>query len=159
MDVVLSLPIHTPTKPHPHSASSTHSILQDPRLILPPTTQTAKRQSQHQTTNQDPNPSPDPDQETRSLSRPPTPDGKQRTGHPVRLILHPITFRRLAFKGPSAVFLLACQLSSSLLHPTSTIFLHIYSWLPRSLAANPLPVSDWGEDISKSKPFKRKCSS
>ncbi|MEQ2227466.1 hypothetical protein ILYODFUR_037958 [Ilyodon furcidens] len=33
--------------------------------------------------------------------------------HPVRLILHPITFRRLAFKGPSAVFILACQLSSS----------------------------------------------
>ncbi|MEQ2284177.1 hypothetical protein AMECASPLE_018870, partial [Ameca splendens] len=59
--------------------------------------------------------------------------------HPVHLILHRITFRRLAFKGPSAVFILACQLSSSLLHPTSTIFLHIYSWLPRSLAANPPP--------------------
>ncbi|MEQ2241951.1 hypothetical protein ILYODFUR_030650 [Ilyodon furcidens] len=77
--------------------------------------------------------------------------------HPVRLIHHPITFRRLVFKGPSAVFLLACQLSSSLRHPTSTIFLHIYSWLPRSLAANPLPVSDRGEDIFKSKPYK--CSS
>ncbi|MEQ2297502.1 hypothetical protein AMECASPLE_035315 [Ameca splendens] len=67
--------------------------------------------------------------------------------HPVRLVLHPITFRRLAFKGPSAVFILACQLSSSLLHPTSTIFLHIYSWLPRSLAANPPPVSDQGEAL------------
>ncbi|KAK5606135.1 hypothetical protein CRENBAI_026618 [Crenichthys baileyi] len=33
--------------------------------------------------------------------------------HPVRLIHHPITFRRLVFKGLSAVFLLACQLSSS----------------------------------------------
>ncbi|MEQ2311077.1 hypothetical protein AMECASPLE_015880 [Ameca splendens] len=64
--------------------------------------------------------------------------------HPVHLILHPITFRRLAFKGPSAVFILACQLSSSLLHPTSTIFLHIYSWLPRYLAANSPPVSDRG---------------
>ncbi|MEQ2292321.1 hypothetical protein AMECASPLE_021989 [Ameca splendens] len=72
--------------------------------------------------------------------------------HPVRLILHPITFRRLAFKGPSAVFILACQLSSSLLHPTSTIFLPFSSRLPRSLAANPPPVSDQGEDISKSKP-------
>ncbi|MED6236367.1 hypothetical protein ATANTOWER_008120 [Ataeniobius toweri] len=60
--------------------------------------------------------------------------------HPVCLILHPITFRRLAFKGPSAVFILACQLSSSLLHPTSTIFLPISSRLPRSLAANPPPV-------------------
>ncbi|MEQ2224663.1 hypothetical protein ILYODFUR_009770 [Ilyodon furcidens] len=78
------------------------------------------------------------------------------TSHPVCLILHPITFRRLAFKGPSAVFILACQLSSSLLHPTSTIFLHIYSWLPCSLAANPPPVSDQGEDISKAKPYK--CS-
>ncbi|MEQ2238327.1 hypothetical protein ILYODFUR_032090 [Ilyodon furcidens] len=77
--------------------------------------------------------------------------------HPVHLIHHPITFRRLVFKGPLAVSLLACQLSSSLLHPTSTIFLHIYSWLPRSLAANPPPVSDQGEDISKSKPYK--CSS
>ncbi|MED6267341.1 hypothetical protein CHARACLAT_011212 [Characodon lateralis] len=77
--------------------------------------------------------------------------------HPVRLIHHPITFRHLAFKGPSAVFLLACQLSSYLLHPTSTILLHIYSWLPCSLAANPPPVSDQGEDISKSKPYK--CSS
>ncbi|MEQ2257579.1 hypothetical protein ILYODFUR_036182 [Ilyodon furcidens] len=65
--------------------------------------------------------------------------------HPVRLIHPPITFRHLVFKGPSAVFLLACQLSSSLLHPTSTIFLHIYSWLPRSLAANPPPVSDQGK--------------
>ncbi|KAK5617611.1 hypothetical protein CRENBAI_002800 [Crenichthys baileyi] len=46
-------------------------------------------------------------------------------------------------KGLSAVFLLACQLSSSLLHPTSTIFLPIYSWLPHSLAANPPPV-DYG---------------
>ncbi|MEQ2312265.1 hypothetical protein AMECASPLE_029117 [Ameca splendens] len=71
--------------------------------------------------------------------------------HPVCLILHPIAFRRLVFKGPSAVFLLACQLSSSLLHPTSTIFLPIYSWLPRSLAANPPPVSYQGEDISKYK--------
>ncbi|MED6268415.1 hypothetical protein CHARACLAT_022196 [Characodon lateralis] len=68
--------------------------------------------------------------------------------HPVRLIHHPIAFRRLVFKGPLAVFLLACQLSSSLLHPTSTIFLPIYSWLPRSLATNPPPVSDQGEDIS-----------
>ncbi|MED6231731.1 hypothetical protein ATANTOWER_006333 [Ataeniobius toweri] len=33
---------------------------------------------------------------------------------------------------------------------------HIF-WLPRSLAANPPPVSDQGEDISKSKPYK--CSS
>ncbi|MEQ2280052.1 hypothetical protein AMECASPLE_015684 [Ameca splendens] len=74
--------------------------------------------------------------------------------HPVRLILHPITFRRLGFKGPSAVFIFACQLSSSLLHPTSTIFLRISSWLPRSLAANPPPVLDQGEDISKSKPYK-----
>ncbi|MED6277831.1 hypothetical protein CHARACLAT_017510 [Characodon lateralis] len=74
--------------------------------------------------------------------------------HPVHLILHPITFRCLVFKGPSPVFILACQLSSSLLLPTSTIFLHIYSWLPRSLATNPPPVSDQGEDISKSKPFK-----
>ncbi|MED6244509.1 hypothetical protein ATANTOWER_013821 [Ataeniobius toweri] len=77
--------------------------------------------------------------------------------HPVRLILHPIIFRRLAFKGPSVVFILACQLSSSLLHPTSTIFLPISSRLPRSLAGNPPPVSDRGEDISKSKPYK--CSS
>ncbi|MED6273769.1 hypothetical protein CHARACLAT_009875 [Characodon lateralis] len=74
--------------------------------------------------------------------------------HPVRLILHPITLRRLAFKGASIVFIFACQLSSSLLHPTSTIFLHIYSWLPRSLATNPPPVSDEGEDIFKSKPYK-----
>ncbi|MEQ2284491.1 hypothetical protein AMECASPLE_022141 [Ameca splendens] len=62
--------------------------------------------------------------------------------HPVHLILHPIAFRRLAFKGPSAVFILTCQLTSSLLYPTSTIFLPISSWLPRSLAANPPPVSD-----------------
>ncbi|KAK5601289.1 hypothetical protein CRENBAI_001624 [Crenichthys baileyi] len=33
--------------------------------------------------------------------------------HPVCLIHHPIAFRHLVFKGPSAVFLLACQLSSS----------------------------------------------
>ncbi|KAK5618468.1 hypothetical protein CRENBAI_018033 [Crenichthys baileyi] len=33
--------------------------------------------------------------------------------HPVRLIHHPITFRHLVLKGPPAVFLLACQLSSS----------------------------------------------
>ncbi|MED6251030.1 hypothetical protein ATANTOWER_019590, partial [Ataeniobius toweri] len=74
--------------------------------------------------------------------------------HPVCLILHPITFRRLAFKGPSAMFILTCQLSSSLLHPTSTIFLPISSRLPRSLAANPPPVSDQGEVISKSKPHR-----
>ncbi|MEQ2171158.1 hypothetical protein GOODEAATRI_007846 [Goodea atripinnis] len=94
-------------------------------------------------------------------SPPPSNDSSVRlpasNQHPVCPILHPITFRRLAFKGPSAVFILACQLCSSLLHPTSSIFLHIYSWLPRSLAANPPPVSDQGEDISKSKPFK--CSS
>ncbi|KAK5621984.1 hypothetical protein CRENBAI_013335 [Crenichthys baileyi] len=36
-----------------------------------------------------------------------------RRHHPVHLIHHPIAFRRLDFKGPSAVFLLACQLSSS----------------------------------------------
>ncbi|KAK5618890.1 hypothetical protein CRENBAI_008460 [Crenichthys baileyi] len=71
--------------------------------------------------------------------------------HPVRLIHHPIAFRCLVFKGPSDVFLLACQLSSSFLHPTSTIFLPIYSWLPRSLAPNPPPVLDQGEDISKYK--------
>ncbi|MEQ2314827.1 hypothetical protein AMECASPLE_015980 [Ameca splendens] len=74
--------------------------------------------------------------------------------HPVSLILHSITFRRLAFKGPSAVFILACQLSSSVLHPTYTIFLSISSRLPRSLAANPQPVLDRGEDLSKSKPYK-----
>ncbi|KAK5614696.1 hypothetical protein CRENBAI_006289 [Crenichthys baileyi] len=33
--------------------------------------------------------------------------------YPVHLILHPVTFQCLAFKGPSAVFILACQLSSS----------------------------------------------
>ncbi|MEQ2263908.1 hypothetical protein XENORESO_015122, partial [Xenotaenia resolanae] len=33
--------------------------------------------------------------------------------HPVRLILHPITFRHLAFKGASTVFIFAYQLSSS----------------------------------------------
>ncbi|MED6243460.1 hypothetical protein ATANTOWER_020562, partial [Ataeniobius toweri] len=37
----------------------------------------------------------------------------RQSKHPVRLILHPITFRRLAFKGPSSVFLLGCQLTSS----------------------------------------------
>ncbi|MEQ2290686.1 hypothetical protein AMECASPLE_005659 [Ameca splendens] len=77
--------------------------------------------------------------------------------HPVHLILHPITFRRLVFKGSSAVFILACQLSSSLLQPASSIFLPISSRLPRSLAANLPPVSDQGEDISKCKPHK--CSS
>ncbi|KAK5620915.1 hypothetical protein CRENBAI_016786 [Crenichthys baileyi] len=33
--------------------------------------------------------------------------------HPVRLIHRPIAFWRLVFKGPLAVFLLSCQLSSS----------------------------------------------
>ncbi|MEQ2226926.1 hypothetical protein ILYODFUR_032393 [Ilyodon furcidens] len=95
----------------------------------------------------------------RRLHRPMTSSCTSRPSnqHPVRLIYYPITFRHLVLKGPSAMFLLACHLSSSLLHPTSTIFLHIYSWLPRSLAANPPPVSDQGEDISKSKPYK--CSS